>query len=137
MVRRRDRRSASKTAKRVAVYTRSPLRSGPASRTRQERVCRDHAAHQGWKVVRVIREIGCGAAEEDSSIFEATLEAAKRGDFDLVVAADRSRLGRVSGDPARRLRQLQEAGVQVVFLQEACEIGDSLLGASGGVGHEQ
>jgi DNA invertase Pin-like site-specific DNA recombinase len=118
--------------RRMAIYVRRSVDDGDATRSlpEQERECRRHAEKLGGDVVSVFSENASGVTGEDRPRFVAMIEAAERGEFDVIVVLDVSRFGRFGPDERGYwLHRLRRAGVEVAHVLD----GDALSGPAGPV----
>ncbi len=65
-----------------------------ASIANQRSLLLDYCEKQGWEVVKIYQDDGYSGVTTDRPDFQRMLEAAKRGEFNLIVTKDLSRLGR-------------------------------------------
>ncbi len=117
---------------RCALYARySSDQQRAASIEDQFRVCREHAAREGWKIAGAYKD---SAISGDSMILrpgiQALLEDARRGMFEILVAEALDRVSRDQADVATLYKHLRFAGVTVVTLAEG-EISDLHVGLKG------
>ncbi len=105
---------------RCALYARSSSdQQRAASIEDQFRICREHAAREGWKIAGAYRD---AAVSGDSVILrpgvQALLEDARRGVFGTVVAEALDRVSRDQADVALLYKHLRCAGGMIVTLSE-------------------
>ncbi len=117
---------------RCALYARySSDQQRAASIEDQFRVCREHAAREGWKIAGTYKD---SAISGDSMILrpgiQALLEDARRGLFEILVAEALDRVSRDQADVATLYKHLRFAGVTVVTLAEG-EISELHVGLKG------
>lgn len=101
----------------------------------QLRDCERIAARHGFRVVARFHDAGISGGTARRPGYAAMLEAARRGDLDVIVAEDISRLWRNMAEQAPRLAELYDLGVHVVThdldtRQESAAILGAVLGAS-------
>ncbi|WP_265518719.1 recombinase family protein [Nitratireductor luteus] len=117
---------------RAAFYARySSDNQREASIDDQFRLCEEHAAREGWKVVQRQSD----AAISGSSMIlrpgiQQLLTDAQRGLFDIVLAEALDRISRDQADVATLFKHLRFAGVQIVTLAEG-EISELHVGLKG------
>ena len=105
---------------RVALYARySSDNQREASIADQFRLCEEHAAREGWRIVERYSD----AAISGSSVIlrpeiRKLLADAQGGQFDIVVAEALDRLSRDQEDVAGLFKRLRFAGVKIVTLSE-------------------
>lgn len=105
---------------RVALYARySSDQQRTASIEDQLRLCRDHAAVQGWEIAGIYSdEAVSGASLSGRPGILAMLDAARAGCCDIVSAEALDRLSRDQEDIARLFKALRFAGVKVSTVKE-------------------
>jgi site-specific DNA recombinase len=117
---------------RAALYARySSDQQNPASIADQQRICREHAAREGWQIVGSFED----AAISGSSMIlrpgvQKLLADAQAGKFDIVVAEALDRISRDQADIATFYKHLQFARVPLVTLAEG-EISELHVGLKG------
>jgi DNA invertase Pin-like site-specific DNA recombinase len=105
---------------RTALYARySTDRQSPSSIEDQLRICHEHAAREGWRVIASYMD----AAISGSSVtlrpaIQQLLEDARTGKFDLLLAEALDRISRDQADIATLFKHLQFAGITIVTLAE-------------------
>jgi len=116
---------------RVGVYSRysSNLQSA-ASIDDQVRVCREHAKLHGWNIVETYSDAAMSGASILRPGLQAALAAARRGDFDVLLAEALDRISRDQEDVAGIYKRLNFAGVTLFTLSEG-EIGPLHVGLKG------
>lgn len=104
---------------RAALYARySSDQQREASIADQQRICREFAARQGWKVVADFTDAAkSGASLMRTGIQSLMLAAADRA-FDVVVAESLDRLSRDQEDTAGLFKRLAFADVRIVTVSE-------------------
>ncbi|MGE5724451.1 MAG: recombinase family protein, partial [Acidobacteriota bacterium] len=80
----------------------------------QNRAMREYAARRGWTIALQVREVNSGAARREAR--EKVLEAARRGEIDLVLVWRLDRWGRSGTDLLATLQELAHLGVGLVSL---------------------
>jgi DNA invertase Pin-like site-specific DNA recombinase len=117
---------------RTALYARySTDRQSPSSIEDQLRICHEHAAREGWRVIASYMD----AAISGSSVtlrpaIQQLLEDARTGKFDLLLAEALDRISRDQADIATLYKHLQFAGITIVTLAEG-EISELHVGLKG------
>ncbi len=117
---------------RAAIYARysSDLQS-EASIEDQIRLCREHAARDGMGVVDVYTDYAISGGNLSNRPGMLTLlDAAKRGDFDVLIAEALDRISRDQEDIAAIFKRLNHADVHIVTLSEG-EINELHVGLKG------
>ncbi len=103
----------------VAIYARySSDNQREASIADQLRVCREHAARQGWTVTEEFTDHAVSGATLLRAGFQALLRDALGGRFDVVLAEALDRFSRDQEDTAGLFKRLTFAGVNIVTLAE-------------------
>jgi DNA invertase Pin-like site-specific DNA recombinase len=117
---------------RVALYARySSDNQSVASIEDQFRVCQEHAAREGWKIVGTYHDAAIsGASVTLRPGVQALLADAQRGAFDKVLAEALDRVSRDQADVASLFKHLRFAGVEIVTLAEG-EISELHVGLKG------
>jgi site-specific DNA recombinase len=117
---------------RVALYARySNDNQSAASIEDQFRICREHAAREGWKIVGTYHDAAIsGASMILRPGVQALLQDAQRGKFDVVLAEALDRVSRDQADVAILFKHLRFAGVPIVTLSEG-EISELHVGLKG------
>lgn len=124
---------------RAALYARySSDRQSEASIPDQFRECRRIAERFEFEVVSEFSDAAISGGTARRPGYQSMLEAARRGDFDVIVAEDTSRLWRNMAEQAPRLAELTDLGVAVVTqdLDSRTETA-AILGAVNGAMSEQ
>jgi len=100
----------------AASYARfSTDEQNPLSIADQDRVTAEYAARHGWEVAHRYADEGVsGAAIGNRPGFQAMVAAALRGEFDVLLVTDLSRLSRSAGDLNKTLDRLIFHGVRVI-----------------------
>ena len=118
-------------ATRAAVYARfSSDRQRDASIDDQVRVCKERIGREGWDLVQVFQDRAFSGATTLRPGYQALLEAARDGGFDVVVAEALDRLSRDQEDVAALFKRLRFAGIKIVTLSEG-EINELHVGLKG------
>ena len=116
---------------RVAIYARfSSALQREASIEDQERLCRERAAREGWRVVEVFADRAISGASMLRPGLQALLESAQAGKIDVVIAEALDRLSRDQADVAALFKRLTFAGVAIVTLAEG-EVSELHVGLKG------
>ncbi|WP_328285758.1 recombinase family protein [Magnetospirillum molischianum] len=117
---------------RVALYARySSDTQRAASIEDQFRICREHAARQGWTVTACYHDAAIsGASTILRPGIQTLLTDARCGKFDLVVAEALDRISRDQADVATLFKHLTFAGLTIVTLAEG-EISELHVGLKG------
>jgi len=104
----------------ATIYTRfSTDRQNESSITDQQRVCVEHAAREGWRVVEQFSDEGIsGAALGNRPGVLRLQEAALARRFDVVLVTDLSRLSRSTGDLAKMIDRMVAKGIRVIGVQD-------------------
>ena len=117
---------------RAAIYARysSDLQSA-SSIADQVHLCRDTAKRQGWRVGEVYSDaaISGGSLRSRPAMLDL-LEAARSGDFEILLAEALDRISRDQEDIAAIYKRLIHAGVRLVTLAEG-EINELHVGLKG------
>ncbi len=104
---------------RVAVYARySSDNQREASIADQLRICREHAARQGWTVTDEFTDHAVSGATLLRAGFQGLMRDALDGRFDVVLAEALDRFSRDQEDTAGLFKRLTFAGVNIVTLAE-------------------
>ena len=96
----------------------------------QVRVCRERIDQEGWEYRHAYTDRAVSGATALRPAYQALLEDARRGEFDIVVAEALDRLSRDQEDVAGLLKRLRFAGVRLFTLAEG-EIGELHVGLKG------
>jgi DNA invertase Pin-like site-specific DNA recombinase len=121
---------------RCAIYARfSTEKQSDKSVDDQLRECAEIAKRNTFVVVAQFSDAAISGGTAERPGYQAMLEAARRGEFDVIVAEDVSRLWRNLAEQAPRLAELADLGVEVVTHDldtrtEAAAILGAVLGAS-------
>lgn len=102
---------------RAAIYTRySSENQRETSLEDQERLCRQEAEHLGYTVTKVYKDAALSGqlGEDQRPGFQAVMDAAKRREFDVLIADDASRLSRNAGDALKIQERLRFLGIGLV-----------------------
>jgi site-specific DNA recombinase len=99
----------------AALYARySTAGQSGASIEDQHRVCTRLAERHGLDVVARFSDAAISGGTAERPGYQALLSAARRHEFDVIVAEDTSRLWRNLAEQAPRLAELSDLGVHVV-----------------------
>jgi site-specific DNA recombinase len=116
---------------RAVVYARfSSDLQAPASIEDQIRLCRKRINQEGWDYRHAYTDRAMSGASALRPAYQALLDDARRGEFDIVVAEALDRLSRDQEDVAGLLKRLRFAGVRLFTLAEG-EIGELHVGLKG------
>jgi DNA invertase Pin-like site-specific DNA recombinase len=100
---------------RAAIYARfSTEKQSEASIEDQFRVCERIAEREGLDVVYRYSDAAISGGTAQRPGYRAMLSAARRGEFEVIVAEDSSRIWRELAEQWRALKELQDLGVHVV-----------------------
>ena len=104
---------------RCVIYARySSDHQREASIIDQIRLCKERVAAEGWELVQVLRDAAISGATTLRPGYQALLEGARQGEFDIVVAEALDRLSRDQEDVAALFKRLQYAGIRLITLGE-------------------
>ncbi len=99
----------------AALYARySTERQSAGSIEDQHRVCARLAERHGFNVVERFSDAAISGGTAERRGYQALLAAARRHEFDVIVAEDTSRLWRNMAEQAPRLAELADLGILVV-----------------------
>lgn len=127
--------SSSQGAVRAVLYARySTDKQSESSIDDQFRVCERLAERHSFTVVGRFEDAALSGGTTRREGYQRMLEAARRGEFDVIVAEDISRLWRAMAEQAPRLAELRDLDVHVVTQDldtrhESSEILGALNGA--------
>lgn len=116
--------------KRVAAYCRVSTTSHEqlASLAEQESFFRDYAREHGLILHRIYADGGVsGTRLRDRRAFGEMMEGAKKGEFDLLLVKDISRMARNVLDFLTTVRELKHLGIDCRFLTANCSSGEGEL----------
>jgi site-specific DNA recombinase len=100
---------------RVATYSRySSDQQRESSIEDQQRNCSRRAAAEGWKIVCEFADSAMSGADSARPEYQRMLKAAARGDFDILLIDDLSRLTRDSLEAEKTIRKLEFSGIRIV-----------------------
>ncbi|MBM3929305.1 MAG: recombinase family protein, partial [Sphingomonadales bacterium] len=104
---------------RAAIYARfsSDLQSARSAED-QARVCREHAAREGWDVVDVFSDLAISGTQNNRPGLNALLAAAEAGAFDVILAEALDRVSRHMADIATIHQRIEFAGAQLHTISE-------------------
>jgi site-specific DNA recombinase len=94
------------------------------------RLCRARIEHEGWQYLHAYTDRAQSGASALRPAYQSLLEAARLGQFDVVVAEALDRLSRDQEDVAGLFKRLRFAGVRLVTLAEG-EITELHVGLKG------
>src|SRR3954447_4315515 len=116
---------------RAVIYARySSEQQRAASIEDQIRLCRTRIEAEGWTYLNAYTDRRLSAASALRPAYQALLDDARRGEFDIVVAEALDRLSRDQEDVAGLLKRLRFAGVRLFTIAEG-EIGELHVGLKG------
>jgi site-specific DNA recombinase len=116
---------------RAVIYARySSDLQRDASIEDQIRLCRGQIDKAGWRYLHAYTDRASSGASTLRPAYQALLEGARRGEFDIVVAEALDRLSRDQEDVAGLLKRLRFAGVRLLTVTEG-EIGELHVGLKG------
>lgn len=116
---------------RASIYARySSDQQREASIEDQARLCRERLKQDGHQLTGTYSDYAISGASSQRPGYQAMLEGANKGSFDLIVAEALDRLSRDLGDEAQLYKQLTFLGVRSVTLAEG-EISDLHVGLKG------
>jgi DNA invertase Pin-like site-specific DNA recombinase len=116
---------------RAVIYLRySSDNQRESSLADQLRICKEYLAREGWMLVQVFRDAAVSGATTLRPGYQAMLEAARDGGFDVLVAESLDRLSRDQEDVAALLKRLRFGGIRIVTLAEG-EISELHVGLKG------
>jgi site-specific DNA recombinase len=102
------------TTTRAVIYCRMSTGEQGDSPAQQEANCRDKAAALGVEVSEVFVDEAMSGAKLDRPQYLKMLESAKRGEFEVLLIWNQSRLSRDQPEVERAIRQLEHLDVRVV-----------------------
>ena len=116
---------------RAVIYARySTDNQREASIADQVRLCKERIAAEGWELVQVCQDRAISGASTLRPGYQAVLEAARNGEFDVLVAEALDRLSRDQEDVAALLKRMRFAGIRILTLGEG-EISELHVGLKG------
>ena len=127
---------SEETEMRTATHARySTSGQGEQSTEDQARVCDALAERHGFTVVARFSDKAISGGTTARARYQAMLGAARRGEVDVIVSDDASRLWRNMAEQAPRLAELRDLGVHVVThdldtRQESAEWMSAILGTA-------
>lgn len=99
----------------AAIYARySTDKQSESSITDQVRVCERLAERHGFQVVSQFSDAAISGGTTERPGYQRLLAAARRHEFDVILAEDTSRLWRLLAEQAPRLAELADLGIHVV-----------------------
>jgi site-specific DNA recombinase len=116
---------------RVSIYARysSDLQRA-ASIEDQILVCKERLVREGWTLTATYSDRGISGASHLRPGYQAMLAAARRGEFDIVLAEALDRISRDQEHVASFFKQMTFVGIRVVTLAEG-DIGELHVGLKG------
>ena len=116
---------------RAVIYARySTDHQREASVEDQVRVCKERIAREGWELVQIFHDRALSGATTLRPGYQALMEAAREGGFDVVIAEALDRLSRDQEDVAALFKRLRFAGIKIVTLSEG-EVSELHVGLKG------
>jgi len=107
------------TRLRAAPYARySSEQQRAASIDDQLRNCRRRAETEGWVIVREFADKAISGADSSRPQYRDMLSAADRGEFDVLLVDDLSRLARDQVESERAIRRLEFLGIRIVAISD-------------------
>ena len=104
---------------RAAIYARySSDSQREASIDDQIRLCREFVGRHDWTLVETFHDAAISGSTGFRPGYQALIEAAKQGQFDVVVAEALDRLSRDQADVATLFKRLKFAGIRIVTLAD-------------------
>ena len=104
---------------RAAIYARySSDSQREASIDDQIRLCREFVGRHDWTLVQTFHDAALSGATSFRPGYQALVEAANQGQFDVVVAESLDRLSRDQADVAALFKRLKFAGIRIVTLAD-------------------
>src|SRR6185437_5299505 len=92
--------------------------------------CRERVTAEGWDLIKVFQDKALSGASSLRPGYQALLEGARQGTFDVVVAEALDRLSRDQEDVAAFYKRMRFAGVKIITLAEG-EITELHVGLKG------
>ena len=118
-------------ALRAVIYARYSSESqNKSSIDDQIRLCKERIAAQDWTLIDVYRDAAISGATTIRPGYQALIEDARNGTFDIIVAEALDRLSRDQEDVAGLFKRMQFAGVRIITLAEG-EISELHVGLKG------
>jgi site-specific DNA recombinase len=116
---------------RTVIYARySSENQREASIEDQLRICKERIAAEKWDLINVFQDKALSGASSLRPGYQALLEGARQGKFDVVVAEALDRLSRDQEDVAAFYKRMRFAGVKIITLAEG-EISELHVGLKG------
>lgn len=104
---------------RAAIYGRySSDQQRATSIDDQFRNCRRRAEAEGWQILREFADLAMSGADSARPQYQAMLKSAERGEFDILLVDDLSRLTRDSLEAERTIRTLEFRGMRIVAVSD-------------------
>ena len=99
---------------RAAIYARySTDKQKETSVEDQFRLCRRHCDQKGWQVTQVFADHGISGTTSQRPDYLRLLQAAERGEVDIIVAKSLNRLSRDQADTASLFKRMSFFGVRL------------------------
>ena len=114
----------TKTAKaaqtlRAVTYSRFSSDAQRASSIEdQQRNCQRRADHEGWTIVDEYADHAISGSDSRRPQYQAMLKAATRGEFDVLLIDDQSRLTRDALESEKTFRKLEFSGIRIVGVSD-------------------
>jgi site-specific DNA recombinase len=103
----------------VATYARySSDNQRAASIEDQQRNCKRRAELEGWRIVREFADAAMSGSDGQRPQYRAMIAAANRGEFQILLIDDLSRLTRDSIEQERTIRGLEFHGVRIIAVSD-------------------
>jgi DNA invertase Pin-like site-specific DNA recombinase len=116
---------------RAVIYARySSENQSEASIDDQISLCRERIFSEGWTLINTLCDAAISGATTTRAGYQALIEGARDGAFDVVVAEALDRLSRDQEDVAGLFKRMQFAGVKIITLAEG-EISELHVGLKG------
>jgi site-specific DNA recombinase len=116
---------------RAVIYARySSENQREASIEDQLRICKERIAAEGWDLTKVFQDKALSGASSLRPGYQALLEGARQGEFEIVVAEALDRLSRDQEDVAALYKRMRFAGAKIITLAEG-EITELHIGLKG------
>ncbi len=104
---------------RAAVYGRySTDQQRSASIDDQFRNCRSRASNESWNIVATFADEAMSGADNSRPRYQAMLAAATRGEFDVLLVDDLSRLARDQVEAETIIRRLEFQGIRILAVSD-------------------
>lgn len=100
---------------RCVTYCRfSSDRQNETSIEDQQRLCHDRAVKEGWSVVKDFADFAINGANKDRPQYLAMQQAALRGEFDVLIMHQLSRVWRDTVEQEQTIRRLEFRGIRLI-----------------------